>query len=75
VLSLHIPWTPETNQMVDAAFVMLLRSLFGCLTPLEEICSYGRFSIGYTGKVLGAGLDVLEYEKLSLKLFSRGQYT
>jgi D-3-phosphoglycerate dehydrogenase len=28
-----------------------------------------------TGKVLGAGLDVLEYEKLSLKLFSRGQYT
>jgi D-3-phosphoglycerate dehydrogenase len=23
----------------------------------------------------GAGLDVLEYEKLSLKLFSRGQYT
>jgi D-3-phosphoglycerate dehydrogenase len=21
VLSLHIPWTPETNQMVDAAFV------------------------------------------------------
>jgi D-3-phosphoglycerate dehydrogenase len=21
MLSLHIPWTPETNQMVDAAFV------------------------------------------------------
>jgi D-3-phosphoglycerate dehydrogenase len=36
VLSLHIPWTPETNQMVDAAFVDALRSLFGCLTPLEE---------------------------------------
>jgi hypothetical protein len=25
-------------------------------------------------EVLGAGLDVLEYEKLSLKLFSRRQY-
>jgi D-3-phosphoglycerate dehydrogenase len=36
VLSLHIPWTPETNQMVDAAFVDALRSLL-CLTPLEEI--------------------------------------
>jgi lactate dehydrogenase-like 2-hydroxyacid dehydrogenase len=21
VLSLHIPWTPETNKMVDAAFI------------------------------------------------------
>jgi D-3-phosphoglycerate dehydrogenase len=37
VLSLHIPWTPETNQMVDAAFVDAFTKSFGCLTPLEEI--------------------------------------
>jgi phosphoglycerate dehydrogenase-like enzyme len=29
MLSLHIPWTPETNQMVDAAFVDALQSLLG----------------------------------------------
>jgi D-3-phosphoglycerate dehydrogenase len=33
VLSLHIPWTPETNKMVDAYLSMLLRSLLG-LIPL-----------------------------------------
>jgi phosphoglycerate dehydrogenase-like enzyme len=32
VLSLHIPWTPETNKMVDALLSMLLRSLLGLNT-------------------------------------------
>jgi D-3-phosphoglycerate dehydrogenase len=35
MLSLHIPWTPETNQMVDAAFVDALRSLWVFNTSRE----------------------------------------
>jgi D-3-phosphoglycerate dehydrogenase len=62
VLSLHIPWTPETNQMVDAAFVDVTKS-FWVFNTSRGNNSYGRFSIGYEiGKGFGAGLDVLEYE-------------
>jgi D-3-phosphoglycerate dehydrogenase len=29
VLSLHIPWTAQTNKMVDAAFIYGFEKLFG----------------------------------------------
>jgi hypothetical protein len=49
----------------------MLSKSFWCLTPLGNN-SYGRFSIGYDRKGSGAGLDVLEYEKLSFEtLFKR----
>jgi hypothetical protein len=54
----------ETNKMVDAAFIMLLRSLLISI-PLEAKHSNGRFSCRYVGRKGSWGTDVLEYEKLS----------
>jgi D-3-phosphoglycerate dehydrogenase len=60
VLSLHIPWTPETNKMVDAAS-MLLRSLWVFNTSrgknivtadLQLPCYVGRKGFwGRTGRI------------------------
>jgi D-3-phosphoglycerate dehydrogenase len=69
VLSLHLPWTPETDKMVDAAFIN------GFAKPLwiintsrgKNIVTADLVSALKSGKVLGAGLDVLEYEKLSFE--------
>jgi D-3-phosphoglycerate dehydrogenase len=69
VLSLHLPWTPETDKMVDAAFIN------GFAKPLwiintsrgKNIVTTDLVSALQSGKVLGAGLDVLEYEKLSFE--------
>jgi D-3-phosphoglycerate dehydrogenase len=69
VVSLHIPWTPETDKMVNAEFIN------GFTKPLwiintsrgKNIVTADLVSALQTGKVLGAGLDVLEYEKLSFE--------
>jgi D-3-phosphoglycerate dehydrogenase len=69
VLSLHLPWTPETDKMVDAAFIN------GFAKPLwiintsrgKNIVTADLVAALQSGKVLGAGLDVLEYEKLSFE--------
>lgn len=69
VLSLHLPWTPEPDKMVDAAFIN------GFAKPLwiintsrgKNIVTADLVAALQSGKVLGAGLDVLEYEKLSFE--------
>ncbi|MBP6759770.1 MAG: 2-hydroxyacid dehydrogenase [Flavobacterium sp.] len=69
VLSLHLPWTPETDKMVDATFIN------GFAKPLwiintsrgKNIVTADLVAALQSGKVLGAGLDVLEYEKLSFE--------
>jgi D-3-phosphoglycerate dehydrogenase len=69
VLSLHLPWTPETDKMVDAVFIN------GFAKPLwiintsrgKNIVTADLVAALQSGKVLGAGLDVLEYEKLSFE--------
>jgi D-3-phosphoglycerate dehydrogenase len=54
VLSLHIPWTPETNQMVDAAFVDALRSLWVFNTSRgNNVVTADLVAAMNTGKVLG----------------------
>jgi phosphoglycerate dehydrogenase-like enzyme len=37
VLSLHIPWTPETNKMVDAAFIDAFAKPFWVFNTEENI--------------------------------------
>ena len=69
VLSLHIPWTPETDKMVTTELIN------GFAKPLwiintsrgKNIVTADLVSALQSGKVLGAGLDVLEYEKLSFE--------
>lgn len=77
VLSLHIPWTPETNKMVDAAFINAFAKPFWVLNTSrgKNIVTADLVAAMSAGKVLGAGLDVLEYEKLSFETLFQDKNT
>jgi D-3-phosphoglycerate dehydrogenase / 2-oxoglutarate reductase len=65
VLSLHIPLTKETKQMVNDEYLLhFKRPIFFLNTARGEIVNTSSVLKGIkTGKILGAGLDVLEVEK------------
>ena len=69
VLSLHIPWTPETDKMVNADFINAFAKPFWIINTSrgKNIVTADLVEAMKTGKILGAGLDVLEYEKLSFE--------
>ena len=65
VLSLHIPLTAETRQMVnDEYFYHFKKNIFFINTARGEIVNTKAVLAAInSGKILGAGLDVLEAEK------------
>ncbi|HTM97753.1 MAG TPA: 2-hydroxyacid dehydrogenase [Pedobacter sp.] len=65
VLSLHIPLTKETKQMVNDEYLFHFRKpIFFINTARGEIVNTNAvLSSLKSGKILGAGLDVLETEK------------
>jgi D-3-phosphoglycerate dehydrogenase len=65
VLSLHIPLTKETKQMVNDEYLLhFKRPIFFLNTARGEIVNTKSVLKRIkTGKILGAGLDVLEVEK------------
>lgn len=69
VLSLHVPWTPETDKMVNTSFINSFKKPFWMLNLARGKCvvTSELVSALKSGKILGAGLDVLEYEKLSFE--------
>lgn len=69
VLSLHIPWTPETDKMVNEVFISKFKKPFWLLNTARGKCVVTSDLVNAlkSGKILGAGLDVLEYEKLSFE--------
>lgn len=69
VLSLHIPWTPETDKMVDTEFINSFSKPFWIINTSrgKNIVTADLVAAMKTGKIMGAGLDVLEYEKLSFE--------
>ncbi|MGQ7946057.1 2-hydroxyacid dehydrogenase [Flavobacterium sp. WC2509] len=69
VLSLHIPWTPETDKMVDSDFINAFAKNIWIINTSrgKNIVTADLVHAMESGKVLGAGLDVLEYEKLSFE--------
>lgn len=69
VLSLHLPWTEETNKMVDSDFINGFQKPFWIINTSrgKNIVTADLVSALQSGKILGAGLDVLEYEKLSFE--------
>ncbi|MCZ8196215.1 MAG: 2-hydroxyacid dehydrogenase [Flavobacterium sp.] len=76
VLSLHIPWTPETDKMANAEFINSFAKPFWLLNTSrgKNVVTADLVSALQSGKILGAGLDVLEYEKLSFEnLFISGE--
>ena len=73
VLSLHTPWTPTTNKMVDADFISNFKKPFWLFNTArgKSVVTTALVDALKSNKILGAGLDVLEYEKLSFEtLFS-----
>ena len=73
VVSLHIPWTPLTNRMVNSDFINQFSKAFWLLNTArgKSVVTSDLISALKTGKILGAGLDVLEFEKSSFEsLFS-----
>lgn len=69
VLSLHIPWTAATDKMVNAHFINSFSKPFWLINTArgKNVVTVDLVKALESGKVLGAGLDVLEYEKLSFE--------
>lgn len=73
VVSLHTPWTRETNRMLNAEYIKAFKKPFWLINTArgKSVVTADLVSALIEGKILGAGLDVLEYEKNSFEnLFS-----
>ena len=73
VVSLHTPWTPETNHFINKEFINGFSNHFWFLNTArgKSVVTEDLVEALRCGKILGAGLDVLEYEKSSFEhLFS-----
>lgn len=69
VLSLHTPWTPLTDKMVNTDFINSFEKPFWLINTArgKSVVTADLVEALKSGKILGAGLDVLEYEKLSFE--------
>ena len=73
VLSLHTPQTELTVNMVNAKFINAFKNPFWLINTArgKSVVTEDLVESLKSGKILGAGLDVLEYEKTSFEnLFS-----
>ncbi|HET8809689.1 MAG TPA: 2-hydroxyacid dehydrogenase [Flavobacteriaceae bacterium] len=69
VLSLHVPQTPLTIGMVNSAFINAFKNQFWLLNTArgKNVVTKDLVLALKSKKILGAGLDVLEYEKTSFE--------
>jgi D-3-phosphoglycerate dehydrogenase len=69
VLSLHIPWTPETDKLINSPFINQFKKPFWLINTArgKSVVTADLVEALKDGKIIGAGLDVLEYEKLSFE--------
>ena len=67
VISLHTPETPLTQNIINAAFIDKMKNPFWLLNTARgsAVASEALVDGLKTGKILGAGLDVLAYESKS----------
>ncbi|RSK39690.1 2-hydroxyacid dehydrogenase [Mangrovimonas spongiae] len=73
VLSLHTPQTPQTINMINNTFINNFAKPFWLINTArgKSVVTQDLVTALKSGKILGAGLDVLEYEKASFEsLFS-----
>ncbi|UGS23528.1 2-hydroxyacid dehydrogenase [Flavobacterium channae] len=75
VLSLHTPWTLETDKMINADFINKFKKSFWFINTARgnSVVTADLVEALQSGKILGAGLDVLEYEKLSFETLFEGE--
>ena len=74
VISLHTPQTKLTINMVNSTFINKFKKPFWFINTArgKSVVTADLVSALKSGKILGAGLDVLEYEKASFEtLFSQ----
>ena len=69
VVSLHTPWTPETNRMINTAFINAFERPFWFINTArgKSVVTEDLVAALQEKKILGAALDVLEYEKASFE--------
>ena len=69
IISLHVPETPLTLNMVNTAFIDSFSKPFWLINTArgKNVVTEDLVNALISGKVLGAGLDVLEYEKVSFE--------
>ena len=69
VLSLHTPWTPLTHKMINKDFIAKFRKSFWLINTArgKSLVTHDLVNALKSEKILGAGLDVLEYEKSSFE--------
>ena len=69
ILSLHTPWTPLTDKMVDKDFINAFAKAFYLINTArgKSVVTADLVTALKSRKILGAGLDVLEYEKSSFE--------
>lgn len=69
ILSLHIPLTPETQYLIDEKFISEMKKDFYFVNTARGKNVETRYLVDAlkSGKVKGACLDVLEYEKASFE--------
>ncbi len=69
VLSLHVPQTPQTLGMINTDYINSFQNRFWLLNTARGKCVVTEDLVTAleSGKILGAGLDVLEYEKSSFE--------
>ncbi|MPT31293.1 MAG: hydroxyacid dehydrogenase [Chryseobacterium sp.] len=69
ILSLHIPLTMETHYLIDEAFISKMEKNFYFVNTArgKNLKTKSLVQAIESGKVLGACLDVLEYEKSSFE--------
>lgn len=69
VISLHVPWTPDTNKMVCRDFINAFEKPFWLINTArgKNVVTADLVEAMRSKQILGAGLDVLEYEKGSFE--------
>lgn len=69
ILSLHTPWTLSTDKMIKRDFIEAFQYPFWFINTArgKSVVTEDLVTALQSGKILGAGLDVLEYEKLSFE--------
>jgi D-3-phosphoglycerate dehydrogenase len=69
VVSLHIPQTPETQWMVDEKWISSFENPFWFINTArgKSVVTADLVAALQNGKIRGAALDVLEYEKSSFE--------
>ena len=76
ILSLHVPQTDTTKNMINADFLKEFKKPLWLINTARGKCVVTEDLVAAMkdGKVLGAGLDVLEYEKKSFEdMFSESE--